>query len=281
VGVPPPQAAAPVLVNHGVIDEHGALDIFFPAKPSGQAFIDKTALTAVFNLLRTESARQRMMFELARYSGIIAEDANDDGIYESLCEYKHGLPVHNTHDKNQEGAPALTVNFIAGLPVNAVVSQALPFSTVTYEAYPAVQSVSLDGKEYFFRPQDFYFAPIRFEELCEEGGILFPQLSDEGGSLTERALLAFASIIERPSKEFPGAVERTRLLDGIVISARETLNGKTISETEYVNGKPVLQRVDTDLDGRMETTRHFVQNSADSLEIDYIESDWNGDGTAD
>jgi hypothetical protein len=63
------------------------------------------------------------------------------------------------------------------------------------------------------------------------------------------------------------------------------LNGRSVSVTEFERGKPVSQRLDLDLDGRMETLRRFRRLEYDGENpLDYqrivafSESDWNGDG---
>jgi hypothetical protein len=63
-----------------------------------------------------------------------------------------------------------------------------------------------------------------------------------------------------------------------------------ITETEFSQGWPSLERLDLDLDGRMETLRHFpvthsfkgIPDLATILQARSLysssESDWNGDG---
>jgi hypothetical protein len=139
-----------------------------------------------------------------------------------------------------------------------------------------VRSVSTDGVAYHFIPDVFYFAPLHFEPIIDDYGLSFPELS--GAVLSGAVLAAFANAITRPSAEFPGAVEELRLVDGIIVSSVERLKGRRISETRYRNGLAVSQRVDIDLDGRLETIRYFSQNSNNEREIEYIEVDWTGNG---
>jgi hypothetical protein len=68
----------------------------------------------------------------------------------------------------------------------------------------------------------------------------------------------------------------------------EILENRVVSETEFVLGRPVVQRVDLDLDGRLETLRRFRGElppvSGDGVFPDYLgdiessQSDWDGDG---
>jgi len=89
----------------------------------------------------------------------------------------------------------------------------------------------------------------------------------------------------RSSVEFDGAAEQIFLERGIPLRSVESLDGKQISVTEYERGFPVIQFVDLDLDGRMETVRRFRPPPPDFFEnfdlkplIASSESDWSGDG---
>jgi hypothetical protein len=93
--------------------------------------------------------------------------------------------------------------------------------------------------------------------------------------------------VERPSLEFSGGIESVELAQGIPVAAREYSSGQLVSEKEFLRGRPQLQRVDLDLDGRMETVRVFRHDyQAVELEdlwnydrnIEYTVSDWDGDG---
>jgi hypothetical protein len=131
---------------------------------------------------------------------------------------------------------------------------------------------------------DFFYAPVRLEYLFGRT-IIFPEYENSGDSLSEKILTSHAYIIERDSREFAGAREQIKLLDGIIISSHESLDGVIISKTEYDNGRAILQKVDIDLDGKMETLRFLEERSANAesderiTEITHIESDWDGDGT--
>jgi len=88
--------------------------------------------------------------------------------------------------------------------------------------------------------------------------------------------------------EFDGAMEELFLENGIIIRAVETFKGKQISVTEFDRGAPVIQRLDMDMDGRMETIRRFYRSDYSWSELDETlnfrrliassESDWTGQG---
>jgi hypothetical protein len=82
---------------------------------------------------------------------------------------------------------------------------------------------------------------------------------------------------------------------GVPLRVREYLGEVLVSETSFFQGRPQFQIVDLDLDGRLETVRRFRrtppplragEEAEDDLpaffdqggEIEYAESDWDGDG---
>ena len=169
-----------------------------------------------------------------------------------------------------------------------------------WERYPAVAYAELEGERFVPRPQNFFFAPIQFRDITSRGisnqgsgseGVLFPE-KQMTAALTRRVLIANAYMVERPSVEFQGALEVIELNQSIPIRAREYLNERMISETDFLRGRPISQRVDLDLDGRLETVRRFrnsslvqdgVMPAVESLLdyeriFEYAESDWVGDG---
>jgi tetratricopeptide (TPR) repeat protein len=290
-----PKAALPVLLNLGVIDEDDATDALFTISiPDQQTIIDKDNLITVFNLLRTRPSRERFINTLSNYTGIIREDNNNDGIYESSCHYRSGLPVYYTNDTQQERSHKLIMEWKGGTPERAVITVPnqdgittladAPFFPhtwkiiVDYDIYPAVKKIQFREDEYYFRMDDFYYTPLIVKDLLFDDGILFPEINNRENNITLQTLFAFAYIIERPSGEFSNAVEQLKLLDGIVVSGRETLGGKIISETEFVRGRPSRQKVDLDLDGRFETLRFFKLDEEGKSEIDWTQNDWDGDG---
>jgi hypothetical protein len=289
-----PKPALPVLLNLGVIGEDVAIDALFAEDDTRTIVIDRGTLTTVFNLLRTEPSRERFISTITRYTGIIREDKNNDGIYESSCSYRSGHPVHYANDAKQERLSNIEMQWKAGEARYALITlvndtdiislaDAPSFTRhediiVEYDIYPAVKKISVNDNIYYFRMEDFYYAPLLFKKLLFDDGMMFPELNSEEYIVTLRTLSSFAYIIEGPSREFQDAVEQIKLLDGIVVSSRETLDGKVVSETEFVSGKPFRQKIDLDLDGRMETLRFFKLNEIGESEIDSTQSDWDGDG---
>jgi hypothetical protein len=200
------------------------------------------------------------------------------------------LLIAYSWDEDQDGLPELSIEAEAGDLRKAEISP--PGITILWEQYPSVMEARLNDERFFSRPRDFYYSPLRFEEIAGSG-IVFPKLDPARAVLTRRTLIAWASRVERPSREFPGAVETVRLEQSIPVEAWEYLNGRLVSQTDFLRGRPITQRLDLDLDGRLETFRRFKRLTGAppgaefqeketlldySREIEYTESDWDGDG---
>jgi hypothetical protein len=303
VNIPVP-ASLFVSLNLGVIDEETALEELFQFRDSGIKSIDKALVEEIYSLLRDENRRGLFGRNLLEWSGVITEDTNGDGIAEASAMYRRGQLVLYTYDADQDGLPELILEFEAGdprtvfLPVSAETeegSPGLPLRdedrrkiVLRWEEYPSVLEARFGDERYLPRPLDFYFSPVKFGEISGSD-LLFPA-PDPLVRLTRRILVSSALKVERPSPEFSGGIEVVELNRSIPISAREYLDGRVVSETDFLRGRPLTQRVDLDLDGRLETVRHFRRYSVSSetndpllmldysREIDYADSDWDGDG---
>ena len=316
VNVPVPASLLPAL-SLGVVDETTAMTELFNEKNNVTGH-DIVLLESFYDLLRSEKNRELFMNYLNGFTGIIVRDTNRDGIPESSAVYLNGMLSSFNYDGDQDNLNELTVNFWANDPRSAVVVMPAEEGTGTFlffredqkrinvqwERYPAVLDAELDGERFIPRPFEFFYAPIRFGEFRDHAvsgsgitmgtagiGILIPE-KVQTAALTRRVLIANSLKVERPSLEFAGAVEVVELSQSIPVIAREYLDGRLISETDFLRGRPIAQRVDLDLDGRMETFRHFRRFSiiqdgvippAETLldyrrDFDYAESDWAGDG---
>jgi hypothetical protein len=162
---------------------------------------------------------------------------------------------------------------------------------VRWEKYPSVIQIVLAEETFSFRPVNFHFAPVEFIMIGGSRritGLAYPVYSHNYTELTRRSMLSFCSSLSRPSIEFDGAVEQIFFENALPRQAVETLNGRQVSVTEFERGMPVIQYIDLDLDGRMETIRRFhsanFQLPETGRDFDYraliasSESDWSGDG---
>jgi tetratricopeptide (TPR) repeat protein len=304
-------ASLPIALKLGVIDEAQAIEEFFASPGEGVLSLDRVLITGIWDELRTGESRALFRGNLSAFSGVITEDTDRDGINESWVDYRDGRILTCFFDVNQDGFRESEVYFEAGEPVRAewaVVSGSSPAYwlpaggavrriRIRWERYPAVLETEQSGIRYIPKPGGFLFSPLRFIELpggvpSPGNGLLYPERESAAAAVSRRNLIAFALRVERPSREFPGAVEIVDLDGSIPVGAKEYLNGRTISVTEFSRGRPMIQFIDLNLDGRLETIRFFRRSlqeeafgSVDPLELlDYsldferADSDWDGDG---
>jgi hypothetical protein len=281
---PHPGSIAPAL-NLGLIDDADAIDELF-----SQSILDKDTIINIDGLLRSEEGRNHLARKLHSFTGEITENDDYDDYSESRAVYYQGGLQEYYFDADQDGITDLYVAFITGTPQFAELA-AMPAASpslaalresgreqarVLWERYPSVQKTELRNEIWLSAPGGFPFAPIIFEEIGATNtyaGLLFPRVNPLGSGLNRRMLAYYAVSVRRPSAEFEGGVEQVFFVKGIPVRAEVTLNGLTVSATEYENGYPVIQRLDMDADGRMDTTRRFDRRGLRS-----IETDWHGDG---
>ncbi|MDR0555282.1 MAG: hypothetical protein LBG76_10875 [Treponema sp.] len=292
----------------GVIGEDDALEELFALPPiaagseSTEPVLTRSLVESVWSLLRNDAGRDRFSRNLSRFSGVITEDRDGDGYPESETRYRDGLIQSYASDFDQDGVWDLQIAFSGGFPVRGEMAVSTETgsgraaASLSWEQYPALFRVELEGVAYIPRPKDFSFAPIRFSSLTGEGpaALLFVDADTYFPRLTKRALIASAYMVERPGGDFKGAVERIEVNRSIPLRASEWLDSQLVSVTEFISGRPSVQRLDLDLDGRMETVRRFRTARTDSGDAEFFllenvvssgaaaiessESDWDGDG---
>ncbi|MDR0443030.1 MAG: hypothetical protein LBH44_06465 [Treponema sp.] len=284
----PSPGSVAVALNLGIIGDNDAVNELL--KTDGELVLHKDIITEIDGLLRTEEGRRLLSQKLHSFSGIITYNTDHDGYAESTTVYREGTLQEVTFDFRRSGSADLRISFgDGGFPLSAERRIAGDsYARVRWERYPAVLEVNLAAETFLFRPAEFQFAPVTLIELGGSNnyaGLAYPVLQYQNTELTRRTLVSFCSSLRRPSVEFYGAVEEIFLERGIPRQAVETLNGKRVSVTDFANGAPVIQRLDLDLDGRMETIRRFRRPGPDFSEfLDYrslissSESDWTGDG---
>ena len=258
----PVPASLPAALRLGVIDDESALEELFSAGEN--AMLNIALLAEVWGLLRRQETKGVFRRNLSAFTGVIIEDANNDGIPEITAKYNRGLLELSSYNEEQDGIPNLTVRYEAGDPRQASVlvppdRSGNAFAVVAWERYPALLQAELDGIRYIPRPLDLYFSPLSFEELWGSG-VVFPRLDSLNPPLTRRTLVLHSLRVERPSLEFSGGTEIVELNQGIPVRAREYVGELMVSDTEFLRGRPQLQLVDLNFDGRMDTARHFRRN---------------------
>ncbi|MDR1840293.1 MAG: hypothetical protein LBQ93_12025 [Treponema sp.] len=294
-------------LNLGLISDSEAVEELFSGSrgfnsplPSGIAangnpVLDKAVITEVFNLLRSEQGRDLFTQKLLSFSGIITSDDDNDGYIDNYSYYRSGVIREFEYDKYQDKVFDLRVTFSAeGVPVSAEIPLTGRFSPVRvkWERYPSVEQAMLAGETFSFRPADFQFLPVSFIVLgggANRLGIAYPVMSNQS-ELTRRTLVSFCASISRSSVEFDNAVETIFFEQGLPRQAVEILDGINVSVTAFERGIPVIQYLDLDFDGRMETIRSFHRPGLEypwpdsDQSFDYrkliasSESDWTGEG---
>ncbi|MDR0495251.1 MAG: hypothetical protein LBG95_06465 [Treponema sp.] len=259
-------------LNLGLLDDNDAIDELFT-----ESVLEREILAAIGNLLRGDEGRDYLARKLHSFTGAITDDEDHDGYAESRAIYHEGSLQEYYHDADQDGVADLFVAFIAGSPQQAEMmilpelgngrTQVL----IYWERYPSVLRTIWETESYTPAPGAFQFSPVKFTELCTSktyAGLLFPRRDSRASGLNRRMLASFAASVQRPSPEFKGGVEQVFLERGRPVRAEVTLNGSIVSFTEFENGYPLIQRLDMDLDGRMETVRHFDRKGLRSSEND-------------
>jgi tetratricopeptide (TPR) repeat protein len=308
----PNPASLPAALMLGLIDEYQALEELFSPKflissqTPGTLTLDRALLLSLWALLRTPESRDRFSRNLSAFSGVIMDDGDRDGYPEAWTVFSGGLPESYSYDPDQDGLAELVISFSQGAPEQGVLVLAsgpqaggeeifaYPVkdedrvrAVVRWEQYPAVGIVFLEGVSYVPRPFEFFYSPIRFIDLLGSS-LRYPEGDLRAIRITRQTLGSFSLYVERPGRNADKARERVTLDRGIPQRAVEFLGDQVVSEIEFKLGRPVVQRVDLDLDGRMETIRRFREDPSPFpggyVFSDYLrglessQSDWDGDG---
>jgi hypothetical protein len=300
----PRAESIPVALNLGLIDDITAVEEFFsgtrginsplPAwiTPNGDPILDLETLTKISGLLRSQIGRNMFAQYLLTFSGAIISDDDNDGIIDNITYYRSGVIEGFAFDTDQDNVPELQIKYLAGIPVSAQYLTSGQISQIVWERYPSVERAVFADENFSFRPADFQFQPVSYIVLGSSemySGLPYPVLSYKL-ELTRRTFISFCVSMTRPSVEFKNAVERIFFERGIPIQAVEITDGKYISFTEFERGIPVIQYLDLDVDGRMETVRRFYRPGVnypwpdENEKYDYrklissSESDWTGSG---
>jgi hypothetical protein len=236
---------------------------------------------------------------LAAFSGTITTDKNGDGVTDSRSDYRSGALVSYTLDADQDGVDEMAVSFGsdeapgAEWPASAelVYTNGAAFGgaeriSIVWEKYPALREAVIGDTRWFFRPMEADYPALSFRTAGY--GILLADPDPRVAAFTRGMMAAYAYRIERPGRDFPGGIEALECAGGVIHSAKEYVDGRLAAETFYEGGVPVSQRIDLDLDGRLETVRRFSRSASGTaprtmdtaFEIASVESDFDGDGIA-
>jgi len=302
----PSPGSIPAALNLGLINDIDAVEELFSGvrginsphpigiTGNGDPVIDLEIITKVYSLLRSEEGRDFFTQKLLAFCGCIFSDDDYDGNIDTVTYYRYGVIQEFTQDKDQDNTTDLQITFLTGIPVSAVYlfSGQVSFTEVIWERYPSVEKAVFAQERFTFRPADLQFQPVSFITLggsLRYAGVNYPVPSYQL-DLTRRTFISFCESVTRPSVEFDGAFEKIFFERGFPVQAFEIRDGQYVSLTTFEKGIPVIQYLDLDADGRMETIRNFHRPGQnypwpDPGEIyDYrrliasSESDWTGEG---
>ncbi|MDR0322567.1 MAG: hypothetical protein LBI28_13805 [Treponema sp.] len=311
----PTPASIPIALNLGVIDDTTAVQELF-AEPAGGALIferntiidveelcsgpadgtlviEKKIIIDVYNLLRSEEGRELFTQKMISFPGVISCDEDSDGYIDYFTIYRSGVLSLIMFDRNKINVFDMVISCNTdSIPVSSLwaVEGNISHALIQWIRYPSVEEVTLDKYVFKFAPTEFNFAPVTFIELGGSrtlSGIPYPVPLYQNMTLTYHSLLASCNSLSRPSLEIAGATETIFFDRGRILQVVETLNERQVSITEFERGLPVVQHIDLDLDGRMETIRRFRRPPPGYVWEDILdyrrliassESDWSGDG---
>jgi len=277
----------PQALELGVIDERTAI-----TELAVHQTIPVELIRQVWAQLRTEGSRRYFSETFSRYSGRITEDSDRDGISEVVVEYNQGRIKTYRFDANQDRIDEIRITFEQGIPKEGAIA---PYegsleARLSWKSYPLVEQCIAGTVTYIPGPASFSYAPFALTPIVgnyPEVTLLFPEREKLLPRLTERALVSFAAKIIRPGSLAKDSIETIELKNSLPLRSTETLQGRIISILDFSLGQPSIQRMDMDLDGRLETVRRFRKGMVqlDPVEaLNYqqryesIESDWDGDG---
>ena len=269
----PNPESIPIALNLGLIDDITAVEEFFsgtrginsPLPPgiagNGDPVLNLETLMKIYGLLRSGMGKDLFTQNLLVFSGAIISDDDNDGIIDSITRYRSGIIQEFNFDMDQDNVSELRIKFLADVPVSAELMVSGQVYQIIWERYPSVERAIFAEEIFSFRPVHFQFQPVSFIVLGGSeiySGLIYPVPAYKL-DLTRRTFVSFCVNITRPSVEFNGAVEKIFFERGFPVQAVEILNGQYVSFTEFERGIPVIQYLDLDVDGKMETIRRFYR----------------------
>jgi hypothetical protein len=253
-------------LEYGLLTEAQGIQELFAWEAQG---IRSDHLKRLISLCGSEVARKDIDSRLVSYGGIIEADQNGDGIIDSRVLYRLGRPYQSAFDPNQDGRPDYVAQCDGGKPVSLRLGDG---TLVVFDAYPAVQSVTVGNRSYTMVPLSLAWAPLAWASLDMGSGMSsFFVLNRTGKEppLTEWLLIQHASYYAEALEGEEGVINRVSLEKGVPVAAELTRNGRPFGTTSYSRGYPSITQADRDDDGYFETlTRYDTQGRLESVSVD-------------
>jgi len=281
----PHPASIPIALNLGLIDDETAINEIFADAGENIKTLNREIAEDTYRLLRSEEGRISFTEKLNSFKGIIEADVDRDWHMDTFVSYNSGSIEKFQFKSSLYNYCDYNIDFdLNNAPVTCNSSM-----NIYWERYPSVKKIETGTEVFLFGPVFLQYAPLRFIQIGGSDrieGLIYPELAEQN-LISRRAILSFCSSVTRPSAEIQGALEIIYMSRGQVLQVIEEIDGKQISVTEFQRGLPVIQRIDLDQDGRMETIRYYRRPPPDYVWEDLIDyrrliassqSDWRGDG---
>ncbi len=242
-------------LEYGLMDEAAVTEEILSAKNTG---LRLSILLELSRLVSSKTVRAAVSGILDSYEGIVIDDSNRDGIFDTRIRYRLGRPVEAVFDRDQDGYPDYAVDCELGSP--AVITARNGSMTVTYDTYPQVRSVVDGGREYTMKPLALAWAPVGWvkQNLGLAGTDFFTiKLTSVEPTLTPKLLVTSAAWFKENDPGLAGGEIRVTLEAGVPVSSESRLRGQMYSWTSYSRGFPALTKTDRDGDAYFETTKTY------------------------
>lgn len=263
----PDPLSAMLALEYGIIDEGAAIEELFFAEKTG---IRLSLLTQLCHLVATPDQRKNIESRIDGFNGIIIDDANNDGIFDTRILYRLGRPIESDFDRNQDGYADYTISCDLGVPTK--ISLVKGVTTVIYDTYPFVRSVTVGNREYTMKPLSLSWAPVKWKKhdfnMTSADFFTF-EFPGKESELTERLLISSSSFYTAKATDRPAGEVRVTLEKGVPVSSESRDNGHVYSWTSYKKGYQALTSSDRDGDGYFETSMMYdTQGNLASVTVD-------------
>lgn len=253
-----------VALKAGVISQEKAFNLFFD---SSDNFYPLYLIESFAPLITDEQLKVNLIKHINSFSGTLAVDEDLDLRKELIIKYERGRPQYISYDENTDGVLEVYAACDFGVPLSvSFVSNKID---LFYDLYPAVQRVSMNGKNgvFYFLGDDYSYTPFEmtvhppFESL----GVDFyvPYIKKDLEVPDYDLLFSKAARFDVNTYERNASYVRYTFLDGKPRMAYFYEGKKFFAYGDVSKGFPFVRYVDYDGDEIYETTEYFDIDTED------------------
>jgi hypothetical protein len=263
-------------LKYGLATEARIIKEFF----SGVFPLTQEDIEGLYKMLSSASSRSDFMSAFAGFSGILLDDADMDGLPETVTSFARGAPTSLKHDPDQDGIPDMEIDFISGVPSTARAVSGSTRLELRFDPWPSVTEATIidgSGSRRYRMAASQVSIPLVSLTLVGVDPIAGPYrvaVSREGLP-AERLFAAKAYAVERTQGSLRETVE---LHDGTPQRAWWYDAGGSNGYSVYSRGVPSPETIDLDGDGRFESRRVWTITELGSVVPVYVETDLDSDG---